>query len=118
MASWNNYTHRLFGNPVAKIKRYFRGHHDGSYTVRTEQDVTDLVEANKALFNLHDGVRFNDRDMGATVARIPLHIYFELERLGIAQDDDAFGRWLDDPDNKVWRIMPGRVRGTARQIGA
>jgi hypothetical protein len=43
------------------------------------------------------------------VARLPLHVYFELKRKGIADDKEAFAKWLDDPANSAWRTRPGRV---------
>jgi hypothetical protein len=42
------------------------------------------------------------------VARIPLVIWRELERLGITQDEKAMNRWLDERDNRVFRVDDAR----------
>jgi hypothetical protein len=37
------------------------------------------------------------------VARIPMVIWQNLQRLGITKDEAALNRWLNDPDNCVFR---------------
>ena len=79
----------------------------GTNYLEQVQDVTDIVEENKALYNLSDGVpRFGD---GKRVASIPMVIYMELQRQGITKDPVAFKRWLNDPDNRCFRTLPGVV---------
>jgi hypothetical protein len=97
---------------LTKTKTYY--HYDAAedkVTFQTRADVTDLLELNKAQFNNTDErARFGDKiGPGTTVARLPLHVYFELKRKGIADDKEAFAKWLDDPANSAWRTRPGRV---------
>ena len=37
------------------------------------------------------------------VASIPLVIWRQLQRLGITNDEQALFKWLNDPDNRVFR---------------
>lgn len=76
-------------------------------TIRVEQDVTRILDANKAEFNDDHG-RHGD-GLGRKVASIPLGIYMDLRKRGIVQDRKAFRRWLNDPDNAAFRTSPGRV---------
>ena len=45
------------------------------------------------------------------VARIPLTVLAELTKTGQhpSQDQKAFARWLDRPDNRVFRTRPGKM---------
>lgn len=84
-------------------------HPDGdSFVIETEMAqpiVDDIIEANKTNFNEAAGPWGN----GKIVASIPIHIYWDLKRRGIADDDAAMKRWLNDPDNRFFRTRPGRV---------
>lgn len=73
--------------------------------IATEQDVTQIIEENKAL---HNCVTSIDpwKDM-RRIAQIPLSLYFDLDRQGITRDAKAFKRWLNDPDNRFFRTSPG-----------
>lgn len=99
----------LHHDPVAGITEEF--HFDETFdriVHSVEQDVTDIVEANKA--------RFADVDERAPmtgemhlVASIPMSIYNDLMQKGIIYDQKALSKWLNDPDNRVFRVRPGRV---------
>jgi hypothetical protein len=43
------------------------------------------------------------------VGSIPMSIYHELQKQGILQDEKRLKKWLNDPDNRVFRTRPGRV---------
>lgn len=93
-------------DPILGIKRTF--HWDDSndtFLIQTTQETTDIVEANKLAYN-----DAPDRMGDLTrVASIPLSLYFDLKKKGIADDDAAMKRWLNDPDNRFFRTRPGRV---------
>lgn len=77
-------------------------------TIRTEQDVTDLAEQNKALFNDVD----NPHRFGGEwhrVAQIPSTVYNELYQSGKIHDKQYMRRFLNDPDNRVFRTRPGKI---------
>lgn len=80
----------------------------GSHIYEDVQDVTEILDANKAEYNMHDErSRWNHE--GTKVASIPLVVWEELKRKGIADDQKALLRWLDDPDNRAFRTRPGKL---------
>lgn len=78
---------------------------DDNAVIRKEQDVTGIVESNRAAF---DAAPKRWGDM-THVGRIPLTVYYELERKGILNDQDALRKWLNDPENAMWRVRPGTI---------
>ena len=84
-------------------------HPDGDdFVVQTQQSaaaIEDIIEANKRNFNDAEGSWGN----GKIVASIPLSIYWDLKKKGIADDDAAMKRWLNDPSNRFFRTRPGQV---------
>lgn len=101
---------RLFDfDPVTRTTEYFYYDEDTDrFTIQTQQDVTDLVESNKAEFNAApEHGRFRG-DMHK-VASIPLNVYFDLKAKGILDDEKKLRAWLNDPDNRFFRTRPGRV---------
>lgn len=81
----------------------------GALTVETEQDVTEIVEDSKGQFNQFDERTPMGGDGLVKVASIPLSVLFTKEMQKIRRDPAAYARWLDDPDNRVFRTRPGRV---------
>ena len=71
------------------------------------QYLAGLLEANKAEFN--GDHRRNGDGLGRKIASIPLITYFELRKAGVTRDRKAFARWLNDPDNRMFRTAPGVV---------
>lgn len=106
---------RLFSHdPTTGIKKWFRYHEassgnesEDSFSIETTQDVTDIVEHSKSCYNsIDERARWGD---GAHVASIPISVWQDLKKKGIADNDAAFKRWLNDRDNRVFRTRPGRV---------
>lgn len=104
---------RLFNEtPEQLIKRIQHEHADGECAIETVQDITETVETNKYNFNERAGTRYND--LMNHVASIPTSIYYKLVRDGIIDDKNdpemvALKRWLNDPDNRVFRTRDGRL---------
>jgi hypothetical protein len=96
----------LSSDPIRgkKTTMHFQG---DDYIVESQEDVTDLVERNKARLALQDE-RTPWGEL-AQVAEIPPTVYWDLMRKGIAQDEVAFRRWLDDPENRFFRTRHGRL---------
>tara|TARA_B100001057_G_scaffold434388_1_gene464006 strand:+ start:2075 stop:2374 length:300 start_codon:yes stop_codon:yes gene_type:complete len=82
-------------DPVTGIKKYWHVTGKGEYVVETVMDVKPIVEANKKQRNNMDK---RHKDVNK-VASIPLPIYYELKRKGIADDPKALFKWLNDSDN-------------------
>lgn len=95
-------------DPIARTRRRFHWQESTEdMTIESQQDVEPIMEANVAQFNLYDErTKWRDGDLAA---RIPMVIVNRLIREGIFYDDDALRRWLDDPENAVWRTRPGKL---------
>lgn len=97
---------RLFGrDPLTGITQYWHVKDNGEYVIETQQDVSAIAEKNKREFN-DTPDRYRDVNK---VASIPLNVYYDLKRRGIADDPVAFKKWLNDRDNKVFRTRAGRL---------
>ena len=97
---------RLFSqDPVTGITKYWHVNDKGEYVVETQQDVSAIAEANKRQYN-DTPDRYRDVNK---VASIPLSVYYELKRKGIADDPKALRKWLNDRDNRVFRTRAGTL---------
>jgi len=97
---------RLFDrDPLTGITQYWHVTDKGEYVIETQQDVTAIAEANKRQYNdtpdKHGDVN--------KVASIPLNVYYDLKRRGIADDPKKFRQWLNDRDNIVFRTRAGTL---------
>jgi hypothetical protein len=86
---------------------------DGGIVIETKQDVTEIVEANKAQLEL-DKQRSGHLNEMHHVARIPFTVIDVLNQKGIMKgfnvvDDVGFAKWLNDPDNAVWKTYRGTI---------
>ena len=80
---------------------------EDAFTIETVQRVDPIVDLNKFQYNATDErARFGDT---AHVARIPLVVWEDLRKRGIADDEKKLGAWLNDPANRCFRTRPGRV---------
>ena len=87
------------------ITKYSHVKENGEYVIETVQDVTAIADANKRQYN---DTPSKYRDVNK-VASIPLPIYYELKRKGIADDPKALAKWLNDADNRVFRTRAGTL---------
>jgi hypothetical protein len=94
-------------DPLTGVTNYFHAMGDGSYVSEDVVDVMPTRETNKALFN--DAPTRWKQDGYNHVASIPPTIWFELKRSGIADDEKALLKWIQDPDHSVFRTRPGRL---------
>jgi len=97
---------RLFDyDELTGIAKYWHVTDKGEYVVETRQDATAIAKQNKRQYNDNDG-RWGDMQR---VASIPLSVYYDLKRKGIADDPKAMKKWMNDPDNRVFRTRSGTV---------
>jgi len=104
---------RLFSHdPLTGVRKYFRYHEgeresEDTFSIETVYDVEPILEANKRDFNSLTSIdRWGD---GRHIARIPMPLWQRLRSEGVAQDEAAFKRWLNDSDNRYFRTSPGKV---------
>ena len=71
------------------------------------QDVTSIANVNKRSYaDIDSKAKYGDL---ARVASIPLSVYYDLKRRGIADDPAALKKWLNDPDNRAFRTRGGTL---------
>ena len=81
----------------------------GDIGLQTQQDVTAVIEGTKGAFNPVDE-RASWKGDVHKVASIPMVIYNELAKISNNfKDQPAIRKWLNNPDNRVFRTRPGRV---------
>lgn len=102
-------TKKLFdANPELGITRFW--HYDeekDEATIQTQQDVSAIIEENKQEFNLVDErARWGE---WTRVASIPLSLYYQLKAEGKLDDQAYMKRFLNDPENRHFRVRPGKV---------
>jgi hypothetical protein len=86
---------------------------DGGIIIETKQDVTEIIEANKAQLEFDKERRGHLNELHH-IARIPFTVIDVLNQRGIMKgfnvvDDAGFAKWLNDPDNAVWKTYRGTV---------
>jgi len=79
----------------------------GLPVIITSQNTRPIVESAKALASNFDKHRPNP-DGITHVARIPMVIWQQLQKLGITRDQKALNAWLDERDNRVFRTDDAR----------
>jgi len=97
---------RLFSRDEATgISKYWHVTGEGEYVIETVQDSTKIIEANKRSYNDVTG-KFGNH---SKVASIPLSVYYELKKQGIADDPTALKKWLNQSDNQAFRTRSGTL---------
>ena len=86
---------------------------DGGLIIETKQDVTEIIEANKAQLDFDKERRGHLNELHH-VARIPFTVIDVLNQKGIMKgftvvDEAGFAGWLNDPENAVWKTYRGSV---------
>jgi len=77
-------------------------------TIQTTQDVTAVIEANKRDFAAIDN-KANWTGEWHHVASIPESLYYKLKAEGKIDDPVYMKKWLNDADNRFFRVRPGQV---------
>lgn len=106
---------KILGSEVDDIgfKKTYYADGEGGLIIETTQDVTPIIEANKAQYNATDE-RKRWGDGWEKVGSIPLTMIQKLNELGICKgfaivDQKKMKAFLNDPENRYLRTRPGRV---------
>ncbi len=101
---------RLFDRDILSgITRTFHyDDSDDSFVIKTVQDCDAVVGDNKALHADQDE-KTGWKGTWHRVASIPNIVWWDLVKKGIADDEKALKKWLNDPDNRFFRVRPGKV---------
>ena len=76
---------------------------DDKNIYHTAQNVRPVIEHARALRELEPGKTFRH------AAEIPKVIWNKALREGWHNDKKAWKRWLNDPDNKAFRVWQGKI---------
>jgi len=76
----------------------------GDFTTHLALDCEPIVEQNKA-----ERERQTGKETFRKVASVPVHVVEQAMREGWFHDDKAWARWLNDGDNRDFRVHEGRV---------
>ena len=100
---------RLESDPIkGKVTTMHVDRSEESYVIETKQDVTDIVERNKARYALTDENAKHGEWM--QYAEIPVEVWYNhLVPSGTANDEKRLRKWLDDRDNLLFRTRPGKL---------
>lgn len=99
-------------DPLTGRVRRFHALPDDTYAITSAVDVEPIIEQNKDLARLQ-GKRWEDNHN--LVASIPMVILMQLRKqwreqgLGYAERQAALTRWLNDRDNLMFRVKPGKL---------
>lgn len=100
---------RLSSDPIRKkITNMHIDSGGDSYVIESKQDVTDIIERNKARMAATDErTRHGEWEQ---YAEIPTEVWYgHLVPSGIADNEKRLRKWLDDRDNLLFRTRPGRL---------
>lgn len=99
---------RIFDqDPTTGITRYWHVKNNGEFAIETVQNVAGIVAENSRSYaDVDTKEKFGDV---ARVASIPLGVYYDLKKRGIADDPAALKKWMNDPDNRAFRVRGGRL---------
>jgi hypothetical protein len=87
-------------DPVTRRYTEIETDAEAGLVITHTQDVRQIVASAKAIASNFDPLVRRDT---VHVARIPLVVAQQLQKLGIMQDPKRFNDWLNDPDNSVFR---------------
>lgn len=76
----------------------------GGFAINTIEDVEPIIESAKVLRENH-----KPRGDMKLAARVPVTVVERAMREGWFHDDRAWRRWMNDPDNRDFRVWEGRV---------
>lgn len=90
---------------------------EGGIVIKGETDLTEFIDHTKAQFNENPGkTGWSDDlfDKRNKIASLPLAIINDLNAKGIMRgyfivDQTAMKKWLNDPENQVFRTRGGQV---------
>lgn len=86
------------------VIRAYHTEADGTFHLTTSQDLEDAVKENQALRETQTG-----KEMFRLAARAPVHVAEKAMREGWFHDDAEWGKWMNDGENRDFRVWEGRI---------
>jgi hypothetical protein len=85
---------------------------DGNHFIETKQDISAILESNKAQFNaIDERAKWGE---WTKIASLPNVVIDDLNSQGIMRgfavvDEKRFRAFLNNPDNRFFRTRPGQI---------
>jgi hypothetical protein len=85
---------------------------DGNHFIETKQDISAILESNKAQFNaIDERAKWGE---WTKIASLPNVVIDDLNSQGIMRgfavvDEKRFRTFLNNPDNRFFRTRPGQI---------
>lgn len=85
---------------------------DGNHFIETKQDISAILERNKAQFNaIDERAKWGE---WTKIASLPNVVIDDLNKQGIMRgfavvDEKRFRTFLNNPDNRFFRTRPGQI---------
>ena len=85
---------------------------DGNHFIETKQDISAILESNKAQVNaIDERAKWGD---WTKIASLPNVVIDDLNKQGIMRgfavvDEKRFRTFLNNPDNRFFRTRPGQI---------
>lgn len=76
----------------------------GSFTTQLSVDCEPVIEQNKA-----ERDQITGKEIFRKAATVPVHVAEQAFREGWFHDDKAWAKWLNDPENRDFRVWEGRI---------
>ena len=83
--------------------------HSDDITFHSAQDMEPVIELAGQMREANEVIGHRKSKNLVPVAEIPMQIYEQAFREGWLHDKKKWNQWLNDPQNKCFRITDGRV---------
>ena len=80
-----------------------------TFGIHTAQDLEPVIDTVSTLREAHSVIGHRKSSQMVPVAEIPMIIYEQAMREGWQDDQEKWRLWLNDPQNKVFRITDGKI---------
>lgn len=82
---------------------------DGVFHVETKHRVGDTIEVVSSMREANAVIGHRKSRAMTHVAEIPMQVIEKAHHEGWFHDQQKWKQWLNDPDNKVFRVTDGKV---------
>jgi hypothetical protein len=79
------------------------------FAIETSQNMEPVIDLVNNLREVHKVVGHRKSKAMTPVAEVPMQVYEQAVREGWVNDRMAWRRWLNSPENKVFRITDGKM---------
>lgn len=109
---------RIERDPVTgQIEEFWYDHETDKVTIVKKQDIQQITDMVKEMFNQHSRPNYSDSNGQHLVARIPLVVIDLWREQGFdwfKSTDKERRAWLDKEENAVFKTRPGKLNGVTK----